>query len=330
MERLGPLSTWVALLLASAAFANAQSPEAFVWPGHGIAAQRPVWGHRDGLRIGLAPTPGPRGLIRIYAPYLEQAFPRVVNFLSIEPSVKGGVGRGQSELEPSRELPGQRGLSFWASNELRSAARPSSPVAGNLDLEAGKLTLFIHTEPFRNGAIPIVEIVFHHSNTEEIEIVLHAASQSAAMQRCVVSATMGNYGLLRRLHLADSRVIAADRLWQGEQPGKWGFLAWRTWNSSQIEVAGDGRFLARLASDVLDLSTVKYDPRVAHGWHYRGRLATHYWRAEKNANPVVAVNGRRRYWMSEAPIPGGTAFENFELRMPFEEGQRLWFGIQAD
>lgn len=44
-------------------------------------------------------------------------------------------------------------------------------------------------------------------------------------------------------------------------------------------------------------------------------------------NPVVAVNGRRQYWMSRASIPGGIAFENFELRLPFEEGQKLWFGI---
>ncbi len=30
-----------------------------------------VWGHVDGLRIGLWPMAGPRGLLRIYEPHLS-------------------------------------------------------------------------------------------------------------------------------------------------------------------------------------------------------------------------------------------------------------------
>ena len=39
--------------------------------------------------------------------------------------------------------------------------------------------------------------------------------------------------------------------------------------------------------------------------------------------------GRRRvrYWRSRHPIPGGIAFENFELRERFHDGQRSVFGI---
>ena len=33
------------------------------------------------------------------------------------------------------------------------------------------------------------------------------------------------------------------------------------------------------------------------------------------------------YWMSDRPIPGGIAFENFELREPFRSGQTFGFGI---
>jgi hypothetical protein len=141
---------------------------------------------------------------------------------------------------------------------------------------------------------------------------------------------MGNYGLLRRLHLAESHVAVANKIWQGEPTGPLGFLPWKTWRSNQLDRSPDGRFLVRMTSDVSDLSTVEYDARVPRGWRYQGRLATHYWRADKAANPMVAVNGRRSYWMSDAPIPGGTAFENFELRMPFKQGQRLWFGVQPE
>jgi hypothetical protein len=35
-------------------------------------AAKPVWGLAEGLRIGLAPLPGPRGLLRVYTPYIGQ------------------------------------------------------------------------------------------------------------------------------------------------------------------------------------------------------------------------------------------------------------------
>ena len=41
----------------------------------------------------------------------------------------------------------------------------------------------------------------------------------------------------------------------------------------------------------------------------------------------VAVNGRYTYWLSRQPIPGGVAFENFELREGFYDGQKFIFGI---
>jgi hypothetical protein len=41
----------------------------------------------------------------------------------------------------------------------------------------------------------------------------------------------------------------------------------------------------------------------------------------------VAVNARYTYWQSSRPIPGGVAFENFELRERFYEGQVFIFGI---
>lgn len=41
----------------------------------------------------------------------------------------------------------------------------------------------------------------------------------------------------------------------------------------------------------------------------------------------AGVNARFTYWMSRRPIPGGIAFENFELRESFYEGQEFTFGI---
>lgn len=39
------------------------------------------------------------------------------------------------------------------------------------------------------------------------------------------------------------------------------------------------------------------------------------------------MNGRYTYWASKSPIPGGIAYENFELTEPFQSGQSYIFGI---
>ena len=38
-------------------------------------------------------------------------------------------------------------------------------------------------------------------------------------------------------------------------------------------------------------------------------------------------SGRYTYWASKSPIPGGIAYENFELTEPFQSGQSYIFGI---
>ena len=40
------------------------------------------------------------------------------------------------------------------------------------------------------------------------------------------------------------------------------------------------------------------------------------------------VSGRYCYWASEAPIPGGISYENFELLEPFRQGATFVFGIE--
>ena len=70
-----------------------------LWVRPGTAGSEPRWGHRNGLQIGLAPLPGPRGLIRLYAPYLGHGTSRVINFVAIEPIPAGSSERGYSELE---------------------------------------------------------------------------------------------------------------------------------------------------------------------------------------------------------------------------------------
>jgi hypothetical protein len=63
------------------------------------APAEPRWGFADGLQVGLHPLRGPRGLLRIYAPYLGHPRDRLLNFIAIEPIPQGATERGYSELE---------------------------------------------------------------------------------------------------------------------------------------------------------------------------------------------------------------------------------------
>jgi hypothetical protein len=65
------------------------------------------------------------------------------------------------------------------------------------------------------------------------------------------------------------------------------------------------------------------------GWYYGGEKVTQYWRRPKGTGDdlQVVVNGRYVYWQSQLPIPGGVAFENFEMHERYREGQRICFGI---
>ena len=65
-------------------------------------------------------------------------------------------------------------------------------------------------------------------------------------------------------------------------------------------------------------------------WHYAGAKVTQYWRKPKGSfqdDLRAAVNGRCTYYRLHRPIPGGIAFENFELQERFREGQSFIFGM---
>ncbi len=300
----------------------------FIRPGEGSPRDLPVWGHTEGLRVGLAPTSGPRGLLRIYAPYLGQPFPRMVNYIAIEPRVEGDRHRGLSELEMSRQDSGERGLCFVASDRLDSFEAEAPPAPGEID--GDRLHLFVHSERFHNGARPIVECILHRDRPFELDLVTHAASDSADMLNCVLTATMANYGQLRLLHLADGHVVSAGELWAGEEPNDVGFLPFRTWPASDLELTDQGERHVHLTTDSENPAAETYPDDVAPHWRYAGRSASHHWSARDVGGLEVAVNGRRTYWMSQSPIPGGIAFENFELRAPFQSGQRFCFGVYPD
>lgn len=308
--------------------------ERFIWPGNGIEAHRKVWGHANGLQIGLWEGDSPQGLMLVRAPYLQLPRKQIVNFLSVEPSLPGSDRRGQSELEISRHRPGERGLSFYASNSREIYDRQHTSPSGIYDEEAGTLTIFVHTEPFRNGIHPVVRLRFHESSPYEVEISTFTKKGSKEIAYCTVSATMGNYSVLRELHLRDGKTVEANDLWSDDHPvEELGFLPWKTVPSDQFEKLPDGRLMVGATSNYTDSATIPY-PEGTGKWVYEGLMTRQYWIAPDISYLEAAVNARKTYWAGipprhHRPIPGGPSFENFELRLPHKDGQSIWFGVEV-
>ena len=300
----------------------------WVRPAPRLPAQ-PVWGHADGLRVGLAPMPGPRGLLRVYAPYLGQPPGRMINFIAVEPIVIGQQRRGYSELEPS-QLDRVRGKRFWSVDNLDdpSPRLPEHPARGVISRKGNIETLevFILVERFNNGAHPYLKLRFQSDRPHEVAISSFARRDSKPMRVCVLTATMGNYARLRRLHLADRIVLSAD-LWPRFDGG--GFAPARRFSLDQLTRTADGHAVVEATTNEKTPEEADYAPFTFRGWKYQGQRAVQYWRCEDpNEDLYVGVNGRTEYWASKTPIPGGISYENFEMVAPFADGQQFWFGVK--
>jgi hypothetical protein len=148
------------------------------------------------------------------------------------------------------------------------------------------------------------------------------------MRSCILSATMGNFARLRRLYLKD-HIEESHSVYEPFHAVFAGFAAHREWGMEKL-LMHNGEVLVAATPDETDPSGARYSPDVARHWHYQGAVATQFWRARARAGLVVRVNGRRTYWASDAPIPGGVAYENFELEAPFEPGWESWFGATPE
>jgi hypothetical protein len=327
------------LAVASAANAGSDDPPRalappvqdgpFLRPAAGVPAE-PTWGIVGGISVGLWPNAGPRGLIRIYTPYLGQAPHTPINYVAVEPIV--GVTRGLSELEPSK-LDRVAGKAMWSADDRDLAERPIDPwrpARGRRFSEDGHevLSVVIGIEPFDHGARPLVEMRLRADRPHEVALRVFAAPGSKPMRSCILSATMGNYARLRRLHLRD-RVAESRVLYEPFRPVFAGFAPHRQWGLGSLLIR-DGQALVAATPDEPDPAHATYAAGVARHWHYEGAVATQYWRSAARPGLVARVNARRTYWASHAPIPGGVAFENFELEAPFEPGQEFVFGVTTE
>ncbi len=182
------------------------------WVRAGISANQPVWGLRGGLQFAISPggftggDGGPRGLIRIGYPTLTNGGYDLINFIAVEPVV--GKVRGYSELEKSH-FDGQKGKYFWtgdtpATNNavaVYDSGTISKPQPG-----VEMLTVTVHTEKFDNGAHVRLVLSQRSDAPDELSLTVRAEPDSARIQNCILTATMGNKSRARLLWLKDETV----------------------------------------------------------------------------------------------------------------------------
>ncbi|MDL9977733.1 hypothetical protein [Microbacterium candidum] len=293
-------------------------------PAAGAGPREPRWGNPDGMQIGLHPLGGPRGLIRIYTPYLGHDRDRLINFIAIEPIPLGATERGYSELERSG-LDDVPGLRFWSADPPADPAPRAGddPTRGMVDGDT--LSVSILCEPFANGAHVRVTATFIRDRPHEVALAAHIRADSVPLYACVLSATMGNWARLRELELAGG-TATSQTLWPRHTGN--GFTDHAAFGVGVRVVEGD-EAVVRVKPDEADPTAAEYAVGTAEHWHFKGLRAVQEWRA-KDPDPALRaqVNGRVTYWMSDHPIPGGVAFENVELVEPFRDGRSFTFRIE--
>ncbi len=295
-----------------------------------------TWGRRDGIVFGLISPGGirgPRGLIRIGVYAKGEAEPQLLNFIAVEPVTAGAGSRGDrmafSELEPSTLDPGQRGKRMWVHQ-----GSPETPPenAGKLEtLQVGKdtverLSVRIDIESFTaNGAHVYVIASIDSTHPAEVRLTPYAEPDSPPIQELTTTATMGNYERLRLLWLKD-RVVDSRKLFAGYDGTA--FVEKDSYPLKQLlrNESGDAIVFCTPAENSPQQTPGN---RTAH-WVYTLPRYTQYWRVDaSDVQPDlrVRVNARRVYWASDAPVLGGVAFENFEVRERFIPGQSFIFGL---
>ncbi len=297
-------------------------------PATGPGPREPRWGHPDGMQLGLHPLSGPRGLLRLYTPYLDQPRDRLLNFIAVEPIPAGETARGFSELERSR-LDDVPGLRMWTADDATDATPrdPRDPARGRVEVVDGveRLVVDVLVEPFANGADVWVGVEFRADRPHEVSVAAYRRDGSAELETCVLTATMGNWARLRMLGLA-GRDVSAGELWPEYRDIH--FAEHAVFGVDELRHEGDAVVVSAVPDEEAP-HTAEHAPGTAEHWRYVGRRAVQTWRAEEPDPALVAqVNGRYTYWMSEHPIPGGIAFENFELVEPFRQGRAFTFSVE--
>jgi hypothetical protein len=312
----------------AAAPSNAAKP--IEWVRAGVNTNGPIWGVRGHLLFAIHPggfsggEGGPRGLIRLGYPTLPDGAYDLINFIAVEPIVRGK--KGYSELEQSA-LDRRRGKRFSINPPTASPTAPAfdcGKLTSTNGIDQLQLTVFI--ERFDNGAHVRLLLTQRSDAPDELRLAIELESDSAPIDYCILTATMGNKARTRILWLKEGPVTSGKLF--PDYSGS-GFAPHRIFPVDRLLRNMDHDVVVAVTTD--EERPFEIQPfGKPHFWDYRGEKVTQFWKmpaAFIRDDLQCAVNCRFTYWGSERPIPGGIAFENFELRQKFRSGDHFVFGI---
>ena len=325
-----------------------QNPDTSQWIQPHAPGDPLIWGRRDGIVFGL-PSPGglrgPRGLIRVGVISPTTGKPELLNFIAVEPVILGPGSRNSrmafSELEPSRldldeHRVGEHGKRLWpdlSSHDLSSYDKSGIP-AGTLQTFPGerndpaiqRLSVQIDVERFSaNNAHVHLIASMDSDHPDELRLSVFADNDSPPIEELALTATMGNFERLRRLWL--HHCVVDSRELMGAYTGD-AFDDPPNYPLRDMLRTGDGDAIVFATTNEENPSSFPGTP--SGHWHYPLPTLTQYWRIEAHEiqpDLRVRVNGRRVYWASHDPVPGGIAYENFDVRQRYIPGQTFIFGI---
>lgn len=283
------------------------------WVHPGFNTNAFTWGRRGGLLFAVPPdgfrATEPRGLIRLGYPVHASGKYELVNFIAIEPVVGGK--KGFSELEMSA-LDSKRGKRL-------TVISPAS-------ISADELSLKLAVEKFENGAEVEIEIRQRAEAPDEIRLTTRVTTNSAPLEYCILTATMGNMVRARELWLK-REAIHAKTLYPGYADEQ--FAPHKMFSLDQL-------FKSATGDVIIAVTTDEKEPAISQPhrpfWHYTGQPVTQFWKKRAGTfrdDLHAAVNARYMYWGSKRPIPNGISYENFELREKFFDGQEFIFGVTS-
>jgi hypothetical protein len=234
-----------------------------------------------------------------------------------------------SGLEMSELDPGQRGKRMWVD---AGSSSNDDAFRGTLEtLHAGKatverLSVRIDVERFtQNGAHVYAVASIDSDQPKELRLRVFAEPDSPPLDELTLTATMGNYERLRLLWLKD-RVVDSRQLFPDYEGDA--FVEKYNYPLPEMLRSGDGDAIVFCTSNERDPGKTEGND-TAH-WIYTLPKLTQYWRVpghDVEPDLRVRVNARRDYWASKAPVLGGIAFENFEVRERYIPGQTFIYGI---
>ena len=303
------------------------------WIRPGVNTNAPIWGVRGHLQFALHPggfggrEGGPRGLIRLGYPTLTNGGYDLINFIAVEPIVRGR--KGFSELEKSA-FDGKPGKVFWTGDSAQPELPETKWDAGTVrEIAPGveDLEVLVRVERFENGAHVRLKLALRSDAPNELRLTVETDEDSAEIESCILTATMGNKSRARLLLLNDGPVSSLQLYPEYRDIH---FAEHRIFPLDRLPRDVNGDVLVSIRNDEENPATVQPFGRP-HFWDYRGAKVTQYWRkpaAEVTGQLACAVNARYTYWGGRRPIPGGVSFENFELREPFRSGRTFIFGIR--